>query len=311
VAGLVSFGFLCAAVASAVLPPEFADERSVGLDFEVVDGDSRRPVPGAFLRISNPFDPDWRAPKALTNPDGRARLTGRFPAAGERNLFRSMGTFSPWGRWLEETAVHHRTMRLALPRVVGPNDELDVRRVHTVVVTQGAALATAFRDIAGAYVIPSDGFGGSELSIEPDGRFVWSRITHSTPEFQEYGYLIRDGLEIEPVPIPHPGVPANFFTGSRFRVIAWGDRTYLAGVEDGDLCNFCRATLTPGRGADPRDPMGGYICVPRLFDSTKRPIGLPRLPLTAWATFGLHALSGPHEDGELWPKLQSFLDRHR
>ena len=44
-------------------------------------------------------------------------------------------------------------------------------------------------------------------------------------DFQEYGFLNRDGLEIQLVPVPHPGVKANFPTGSTLRVIEWGDRT--------------------------------------------------------------------------------------
>ena len=133
-------------------------------------------------------------------------------------------------------------------------------------LSKGKTPESTFRDIAGVYIIPSNGFGGSGFSIEPDGRFAWEMTTDYTPPYREYGFLKRDGLELQLVPVPHPGVEANFPRGSTFRVIEWGDRTYLSAGEDPGLFEFCRAALTPQRRADPRDTMGGYICVSRIFE---------------------------------------------
>ena len=70
--GLVSLGFVSAALAIAFVPFEFAGTQNVDLDFQIVDRRSHQPIGGAFLRISNPFDPDWPDSRALTGPDGRA-----------------------------------------------------------------------------------------------------------------------------------------------------------------------------------------------------------------------------------------------
>ena len=223
--------------------------------------------------------------------------------------FARWGAFSPWGRWLEVSAVHYQTIRIALPEVLEPNVELDCRHLRTVGLSKGTTPANSFRDIAGVYIIPSYGFGGSEFHIEPDGRFAWSMSTDYTPDFQEYGFLNRDGLEIQLVPVPHPGVKANFPTGSTLRVIEWGDRTYLSAAEDPGLHRFCRAALTPGRRADPRDTMDGYICVSRIFDRAKPPTGLPRLPLKVWVEFVLAELSVRDEDGSLRLVLESLVPR--
>ena len=116
--GLVTLGFASAGLAIAVMPQPFEDEQEIAIDFQVVDRDSGRPIAAAFLCIADPFsyDPDSVTPRAFADVDGHARLTGRFVASGERNAFRTMGTFSPWGRWLEVSAAGHRMAPCRSPR---------------------------------------------------------------------------------------------------------------------------------------------------------------------------------------------------
>ena len=117
-------------MAIMLTPIEFAEERDIALDFQVVDKASGQPITGGFVRISDTFDDEWAIPMTFGGPDGRARLSGRFRAFGERNVFRIMAEFSPWGRWLEISAPNYQTLRVTLPEVVGAELGLGHRRPH-------------------------------------------------------------------------------------------------------------------------------------------------------------------------------------
>ena len=203
--GLVTLGFASAGLAIAVMPQPFEDEQEIAIDFQVVDRDSGRPIAAALLCIADPFsyDPDSVTPRAFADVNGHARLTGRFVASGERNAFRTMGTFSPWGRWLEVSAAGHRMVRMPLTEVLGPVADPACPCVGRVVLDRGPTPENAFGDLAGTYS-GGGGFGGSWFKIEPDGRFAWGAYG-CTFRSREYGTIRRRGELIELTPIPHPG----------------------------------------------------------------------------------------------------------
>ncbi len=289
--GLISFGFACLALTIMLTPVEFAEEQDIALDFQIVDKDSGQPIAGAYVRISDTFNDDWVTPHALAGPDGRARLTGGFAASGQRNAFRTMGEFSPWGRWLEVSAANHQTLRVALPEIVGADLGLERRRDHTVELANGKTPDGSFRDIAGAYVIGGSGFGFSAFAIAPDGRFVWLISGCVPPDFQQYGYLKRNEEEIELVRIPHPGFESDPALNSTLRVIGWRDELYITSRDDRGLRLLCEAALSPQSWPEWEDDIsGGYVLEPRSFDRAQLRTALPGIPLTAWLKFAANEL---------------------
>ena len=285
------------------MPLEFRNERSVDLDFQVIDRDSGQPVAGAFVRISNPFafgEEEPPIPMALTGPDGRVRLTGRFPVVGIRNAFRSLGTFSPWGRWLKVSAVGHQTLRIALPEVLGPHIELERTRRHRVALVKGVTPEGSFRDIAGVYAMPGSACGGIDVFvIEPDGRFAWSIASCVPPDFEQYGYLKRNKREIELARIRHRGAESDGTLSSTIRVLGWDGELYLTSKEDRGLGEFCRAALDLRLRSDREETHGGYKCVAGLSSVAKPTESLPRIPVKVWVKFLVDELSLQNEDGLL------------
>jgi hypothetical protein len=302
---LVSLGFSGIALTIALTPRPFAEDQEVAINFQVVDRDSRQPIPAAFLCMTNVFsyDPGSISPRSLTDAHGRARLTSRFEASGQRNAFQTMGDFSPWGRWLEVSAAGYRTLRIPLPEVLGPKLALDHPGLESVALVRGPTPEDSFREIAGVY-FNGGGFGGSGFVIEPDGRFAWSGYG-CTYDHKEYGRLRRHGSEIELIPIPHPGEEIHPLMTWRFRAIAWGDRIYFASAEE--LPELCRAVLRADRPPVIHSPW----IYPRRSDGEKRPVGLPRLPLGVWVTFLLDELSLGNKEGGVRLALESLVARDR
>ncbi len=267
--GLVSLGFASAGLAIAVAPQPFEDEQEIAIDFQVVDRVSNRPIAAAFLCMTDPFsyDPDSSSRRAFTEADGRVQLTGRFVASGERNAFQMMGTFSPWGRWLEVSAAGHRTVRIPLTEVLGPVADPARPCVGRVVLDRGPTPENAFGDLAGTYC-QGGGFGGSWFKIEPDGRFAWAAYD-CTSTCQEYGTIRRRGELIELTPIPHPGEEIHPLMTRAFRRVIWGQRRYLAMADDRELRGICHDALAPflrsrtGRGRC-------NICVNRIATNRRR-----------------------------------------
>ena len=276
--GLVSFGFASVAMAIWVSPRPFADGLDVDLDFQIVDNDSRQPIAAAYLRMTDPFDVHAIPPAALTGPDGRARLTGRFPGTGERSAFLRFGVFSPWGRWLELSAPNFQTVRIPLPQVLGSDVVLADTHNQTVVLTRGKTPENSFRDVAGTYT-QRLGMGGSGFRIELDGRFAWY-VGGCTSDYQEYGFLKRTGETIEFVTIPSPGNETHPLMTCKFRVVEWGQRLYFSADDARDLEGFCRASLTPNRRGNYSRPRYARDC-----DAGKPKTGLPRLPWKVWVKF--------------------------
>jgi hypothetical protein len=96
----VSLGFASLGLTLCMTPLPFYDEVPVDLDVPVVDAVTRRPIAGAFVRLTDPFlkgDPNWIFPRAMTDRLGQARLSARFTSKGERSAFRVCATFSPRG----------------------------------------------------------------------------------------------------------------------------------------------------------------------------------------------------------------------
>ncbi len=202
---LVSVGFALVALAICVQPRPFGEERTISLDFQVIDSVSGEPIHSAFLRLTDLFSKDVGslARSAFTDAEGRGRVTSGFIVRGERNVFQSLGGFSPWGRWLEVSAADHATRHIPLVDVLGPFVLPAGTGFHKVALVRGEMPEGSFRDLAGTYYYREPGVhGGPTIKIERDGRFAC--YYSGRAPFQEYGYLKRDGVEIEPVPIPHP-----------------------------------------------------------------------------------------------------------
>lgn len=303
--GLVSLGFAGVDLAIGVTPQMFAEEMEVPLDFRVIDEESGQPLAAAFLCLTDPFltDPTASPPRALTDRDGRARLSDRFEADGAWNMFWTLGVYSPWGRWLEVSAANHQTVRIPLSEVLGPIADLDQPARGTVSLSRGKTPEDSYRDLAGTYTTASTGFSGNRFEIKPDGRFTWSAWS-CMYDMQEYGYLKRRGDEIELVPTPHPGTEVHPLMTFKFRAIRWGDRLYLSTTGPHDLGRFCRAALNPNRRANSRDTYGGYL---RDSDLDKPQTGFPGLPGQVWLTFVIEELSLQNESGSLRTALESII----
>ena len=198
---LVSLGFAGVALAIAVTPQPFVHEQDVDLDFRIVDKDSGQPIRAAFLRITDPFNPTSLPPVAFTGADGCAELTGCFRASGQRNAFRTMGDFSPWGRWLEVWAPDYQTVRIPLPEVLGPHTDLERPCLQKVGLTPGRTPEDSLNDIAGIYDYGDTVIGVWSFEILRDGRFTYFAKSCSSPYFQEYGYLKRHDGEIQLISI--------------------------------------------------------------------------------------------------------------
>jgi hypothetical protein len=195
-----------------------------------------------------------------------------------------------------------------LQTMVEPNTELDRAGVLKIELTSGKASDSSFRDLAGAYSIPSFGFGGSYFEIEADGRFAWSRTTDYTPDFQEFGFLRRDGSEIELIPIPHRGVEANFPRAAKFHLIECGDRSFLLDhSNEYEVRQFCRASLTGELGASARYTHGGYIRISGVAKTEKPLAASPRIPLKIWMKYLAAELNPQTDDGFIRRALETVL----
>jgi hypothetical protein len=291
-AGLVELGLLGVALAICLTVQPFETVRNVSLDIQVIDEISGQPVPSAFAWITDPFsdcaselfigESPAPFPKALTDNDGKARLTGRFIVRGEYNAFQAWGRPLLWGRWLEVSAVGHRSLRIPLTDAVNVSAEPMSPSLRAISLARGNPRNESFRDITGIYVSGGHGFGLSWLRIEPDGRFALCVSGCMPPDFHEYGYLKRHGEEIELVSVPNPGRGIDTLMMSRYRTIEWGDRLYFSLADEKALGEFCREALTPNRTSK-SDEMSGSLL--RITNSSRPREGMPRLPAKVWLKF--------------------------
>ncbi len=270
---LITLGFAATAGAVAVTPQPFW-ERSipVDLEFEVVDQESGEPIVGSFLRITEVFY-DHDCARALTGPDGRARLTAKLVTTGERNAFRVMGSVDPWGQWLEVFAPGYQTRRTSLIEVLGPTLDLEHPRPGRITLARKTTADEPFREFAGTY---------GKFIIEPDGRFSFARfpICGNGRSCLEFGYLSKVGDEIVVHAIRHPGKEPGYIVASNYRFIAWGERLYFCPTEDASVQSLCRAGLRLG-STDYLE----FWANPRESDTTKPRTGLPKFPWQIWAKF--------------------------
>jgi hypothetical protein len=280
---LVFLGFASTDLAVCMTPRPFQEEQEVPLEFQVVDEVSGHPLSAAFVGITDPFPYDSASvsTRGLTDEGGRARLTGRFVVEGQRTAFATLGTFSPWGRWLEVSAAGRRTRRIPLTEVLGPFGDPAHPAQGNVALSEGETVDNSFRDLAGFYIDGPGGFGGCWLKIEPDGRFAWCSFS-CTSEHREYGYMRRHDPEIELVPIPHPGMEIHPAMTLKYRAIEWGNRRYLSTSDQHELREFCREALTPFHPANSEYIGASYL---RESDCHKPAVGLPRLPMEVWLRF--------------------------
>jgi hypothetical protein len=305
---LVSLGFAGVALAISLTPQPFEEEQQITLDFQVVDQVSGQPIAGAYVQLTDPFsdEPIPKAPQALTDPDGTVRLPSRFVVSGERNAFCTIGAFSPWGRWLEVSAVNHRTRRIPLAELLGECADPSCPGIARVALERGRTQEDSFKDLAGCYSF-GGGFGGCSFTIEPDGRFAW-RAWGCTHYDKEYGYLKRRDGRIDLAPIPHAGKDIHEAMALNYRAIEWGDRVYLSVADECELQGFCRKALFPNRLWHCDRGAGTYL---RESDRGKPQTGLPRVPPGAWVGFLANELSLNNEDGTLRILLDALLSRTR
>jgi hypothetical protein len=303
---LVSLSFAGVALAIAVTPRPFADEQDVDLDFQIFDKESGQPIGAAVLRITDAFNATSIPPKAFTGVDGRAQLTARFEANGQRNAFRTMGAFSPWGRWLEVSAADYRTVQMPLPDVLGRHTDLESACLQMVSLTKGKTPEGSFHDIAGSYNQLDMVNAGCSFEIEPDGRFAWHGWGCAAPDEQEYGYLKQNEGEIELVPIPQAGRTIHPVMTLRYKAIKWGDRLYLSTTEDQDLQSFCQAAVTPKHVTSSGVPHWVYV---RESDREKPQTGFPQLPAKVWVKFLVDKITHRDEESQRELALKALLSR--
>jgi hypothetical protein len=294
----VSLGFASLALTLCLTPWPFCEEVPVDLEFHVVDAVSHRPIAGAFVRLTDAFSdlPDQVAPRALTDRDGRARLSGRFEARGRRSAFRTTATVSPWGRWLEVSAVRHCTRVVPLTALLSSSADAVQPGVSTIALAQGVTPERAFRRIAGLYRA-SGPYSGHAFEIEPDGRFAYE-AWGCTFRSEDYGYVRFHDGEIEFVAIPQHAREINRPVSARYCVVEWGRRVYLSRADESCLEEFCYEALRPEpRAGDER--LFGPSALLRDSDCDKRLTGLPRLPAKVWVKFAIDALVRAREgDGQ-------------
>lgn len=137
----------------------------------------------------------------------------------------------------------------------------------------------------------------------PDGRFAFYG-RGCIIDLQDYGYIKREGEELELVPIPRPGDPTNLVCSLKYRTILWGDRLFLSAADDLSLQRFCRAGLTANRPSNPRDTYGGYL---RDSDFAKPQTGVPRLPGKVWLKFLFDELTLRSDESSLRRAIESLL----
>jgi hypothetical protein len=309
---LVSLGFASVALAVAVTPESFQDQRVIEIEFQVFDRDSGQPIRGAFARLTDAFrsmSEDTVPSGAFTDVHGRATLRGSFETSGDRTAFKDIGVFSPWGYWLDVSAAGYCTLRIPLPDALGPRIELERPGPGKVALDRGQTAESHCRDIAGRYTTAGRGqHGWTEFEILADGRFahIWSGHHYW---HREYGSITprNDGFEL--VSIPCPGADTSRLTNLAIRRIQWGDHTYLIRDDDRALDAFCRKALK--RSLPDWATSRSYFIYVRGTDPDRLPTGLPRLPAAVWAQFVLDEVTLRHDDGVVRTALDNLIKRFR
>ncbi len=332
VAAGVSLVFVGAFVAALTVPRPFEEEVDVPLVFRVLDEVSGRPIPGAFVAVTDAFrkEPGPGPARALVGEDGRATVADRFLVTGEQNAFWALGDFETWGRWLEVSAPGYRTVRLPLKDGLGGTADFVPTRRWDVPLARGVTPEGPFRDFAGTYRpatwSPSDR-REDWLRIEPDGRYALSEEDHVGWKWF-HGRLESDGDEVHFIAFNSPlwrrsllrsfryrtwrSSPRSSRYGpswrssprsSRYRWITWGDRRYLCPVQDEALSELCWIALTP-ESQPIEEP---WFLLTRPLDRSRPREGRPRIPASIWARFVLGELSLRNEDGALRKTARACL----
>jgi hypothetical protein len=273
----VTFCFSAVGLSIAITPRAFDGEVGVTAEYEVVDRDTGQPVVGALVSMTDAFSSrmPWASSFAITDSDGRACLRGRLPAHGQSNAFRITGMFSSWGQWLTVSAPGCPTTRMALPAVLGSTGLIGNSVFRRIVVAKGHQSQEPLVCVAGIYSL-SGGMGGTSVELLPDGHFVWSSAGCRHYD-RGYGTFTNDGDLIRFHSIPPPGEEAHWLLAEDYRLIKWGDRTYLALAVHQNLVNLCRSAVLPKR-------YSSYVLL-RQEDQGRAQFGLPHLPLMIWLKF--------------------------
>ena len=185
----------------------FGEDQDVALEFRVVEQGTGRPIQAASVRIADALEVRHgeEEPNEVTDQDGIAGFLGRFPAEGVRNAFRTLGSFSPYGRWLESTRADRRALRSRSAPLSGWKWTWKVKGAIRATTRPGEATAGPFEDVAGDYspARPNVYFCG-RLWLEPDGRFACPvNGGHTLPV---YGFLRATGRSSNPSSAASPRV---------------------------------------------------------------------------------------------------------
>jgi hypothetical protein len=334
--GLVSLGFFFAGLSLCAVPQRFNEVQLLTLTARVVDENSGRPIAGAVVRLTDQFPIVYeaRSSQALTEPAGRAHVTGVFEVVGRFNAFRDWGVMVPWGRWLDVSAADHRGRRLALTEILGSRADAHLPDLGTVALALGEPPAKQFGDLAGSYNKNGDGSQRCWLNIEPDGRLTWGELTYDVDpvtrkatvpkQRREYGFLNRHDRTIEFVVVPHPDGLVDPRLKLRYRLVEWEDGLYLCPDDPRKLRRFCWAAPKPNRPSDWERRM--FLSLPPGFKVSwsiphisefqdgiyLRDSGvelswrvLPRLPLIVWIRFAVVDMYFCHQQAWLRQALVS------
>ena len=299
----VSFGFACVTLTLLLELHPFRAEQNVEMSFRIVDKESRQPIQGAFVQISSEFGPHAQSPRALSGPNGRARVTQTFWVKGRRHAFRAMGEFSTWGWFLDVHAPGFPRVCIPLPDALGLSADSEAP-TSTIAMTRDAAPADAFRDVAGVYrrtdIEENRDF---HLLISRDGRLGSDNARWG---FHPYGMVSRRDGKLELRIFPCFGKDVDPSMRCPYLPIRWRGKRYLASTQDSDLRGFCRAAILAyprGRSLSARNV---YV---RKFDEEQEEAGLPSLPISVWWRFVIAELTFQDVDGLLRTSLRNAVRR--
>jgi hypothetical protein len=271
--------FLWGALAPPVL---FSGETDVALQFVVTDAEDGTPVPGAVLRVADPFRDD-RVTAVQADQNGHAKMTHSFATQGEQRRYWRSGSIGFEDRWLEVSAPGYGTSITLLADSTGVQRDINDSSPPPIKVTlrKGKDPDSVLGGLAGSYSL-GDRLGFNKtLKILADGRFS-SRASGCLGDYgRSLGHAKQaDGLLVLSFSKGPEGEPSGRST--EFLPILWGGRAYL--ISKGEILDFCNAV---NQGSEPRDDAYGLIYL-RADDWKKKVAGLPELP-SEWQSYLLKA----------------------
>jgi hypothetical protein len=216
--------FLWGALAPPVL---ISGETDIALQFVVTDAADGKPIPGAVVRVADPFRDD-RVTAVQADQTGHARMNHSFAVQGEQRRYWRSGSIGFEDRWSEVSAPGYGTSITLLADSTGVQRDINASSPPPIKVTlrKGEDFAPMLGGLAGSYYL-GDGLGFNRtLRMLADGRFS-SRASGCLGDYgRSLGHAkLADGLLVlSPWKGPKEE-PSGMST--EFLPIIWGGRTYL------------------------------------------------------------------------------------